>query len=105
MNKFTPNSALTINNQTYTITLRQNSTLILSIEPDNIIRTLPIKMIGSSEYITINNKTLFANDFEVPTPSPIKMRDFTKEEAEKYQEYLSTLYKPIGVNINDPIIH
>lgn len=106
MNKFTPNSTLTIDNTVYTIVLRKNNTILLSISSDDIlVKPLPIKTIGDLEYVSLNNKTLFANDFEATTSSPIKMRDFTREEAERYQEYLSTLYKPIGVNINDPFIH
>ncbi len=31
----------------------------------------------------------------------VEMREFTKEEAEKYQEALEEIYKPIGVNIFD----
>ena len=100
MNTFTSNSTLTINNITYTITLRQQNTLVLSILPDNIIRTLPIQTIGQHEYIKVNNLTLFANDFTGATSNEPKMRDFTKEEAQKYQEYLNTLYIPTGINIH-----
>ena len=106
MNKFTENSTLTIDDTVYTVALRRNDTILLSISSDDIlIKALPIKRVGDLEYVSINNRTLFADNFESPIFSPIKMRDFTKEEAEKYQEYLSTLYKPIGANINDPFIH
>ena len=101
MNTFAPNQTLTINNTTYTITLRQQNTIVLSILPDNIIRTLPIQTIGQHEYIKFNNLTLFANDFTGPTSNEPKMRDFTKEEAQKYQEYLNTLYIPTGTNIRN----
>ena len=32
---------------------------------------------------------------------PVKMREFTPEEANAYQESLENIYKPIGVNILD----
>ena len=31
----------------------------------------------------------------------VKMRDFTKDESERYQKSLEKIYKPTGVNILD----
>ena len=93
MNTFTQNSTLTIEETTYTVTLRKQNTLLLSIvSEDTIIRQLPINTIGQHEYVTVNGKTLFANDFTGATSNTTKTRDFTKEEAEKFKEYLSTLW-------------
>ena len=93
MNTFTPNQTLTINDTTYEVILRKQNFLILSIISDDmLIRQFPIKSIGQHECITVNNLTLFANDFTGPTSSAPVTRDFTKEEAEKFKEYLSTLW-------------
>ena len=93
MNAFTLNSTLTINDTTYEVILRKQNFLLLSIISDDmLIRKFPIKSIGQHEYITVNNLTLFANDFTGPTSSTPATRDFTKEEAKKFKDYLSTLW-------------
>ena len=91
MNTFTSNQTLTIDDITYTVTLRKKDFLLLSF--DDQIRSLPIKTIGQYEYVTVNGLTLLANDFTGPSNSVPVTRDFTKEEAEKFKEYLSTLWK------------
>ena len=90
MNSFIQNQTLTINDTTYTVTLRKKDFLLLSF--DDQIRSLPIKTIGQYEYITVNGLTLLANDFTGPDYSTTVTRDFTREEAEKFKEYLSTLW-------------
>ena len=93
MYTFIPNQTLTINDTTYTVTLRKKDFLLLRIDSDDtIIRQFPIKTIGQCEYITVNGLTLLANDFTGPSNSAPITRDFTKEEAEKFKEYLSTLW-------------
>ena len=63
---------------------------------DVLFKTLPIKTVGQFEYISFDNKTLFAKDFIVPeTKRNIKTYDFTKEDAEKYKEYLLTLRRDL----------
>jgi hypothetical protein len=91
MNTFTINQTLTKNNITYTIKLRQKDNLLISFNDQT--RSLPIKTIGQFKYITINGLTLFANDFETANNiGTVKTYDFSKEEADKYKEYLLTLY-------------
>ena len=90
MNSFIQNQTLTINDTTYTVTLRKKDFLLLSF--DDQIRSLPIKTIGQYEYVTANGIILFANDFTGPSNRAPVTRDFTKEEAEKFKEYLSTLW-------------
>ena len=90
MKTFTANQTLTINDITYTVTLRKKDFLLLSF--DDQIRSLPIKTIGQYECITVNGLTLLANDFTGPSYSAPVTRDFTKEEAEKFKDYLSTLW-------------
>ena len=93
MNTFIQNQTLEKDNVIYTVTLRKKDFLLLRIESDDIIiRQFPIRMIGQYEYVTVNGFTLLANDFTGPSNSVPVTRDFTKEEAEKLKEYLSTLW-------------
>ena len=96
MNIFVQNQTLKINNTIYTVYFVQKEFLVLNISVDEssdmIFKTLPIKTVGQFEYISFDGKTLFAKDFEIPgIKRNIKTYDFTKEDAEKYKEYLLTL--------------
>lgn len=100
MNTFVQNQTLKINDATYTVSFVQKEFLMLNISTnkssDLLFKTLPIKTVGQFEYISFDGKTLFAKDFTVPeTKRNIKTYDFTKEDAEKYKEYLLTLRRDL----------
>jgi hypothetical protein len=100
MNTFVQNQTLKINDTTYTVSFVQKEFIMLNISTDKssdiLFKTLPIKTVGQFEYVSFDSKTLFAKDFILPeSKRTIKTYDFTKEDAEKYKEYLLTLRRDL----------